>query len=347
MIAFCNGGASKVVEDIMLGCTGEYLQELLIFKAPDRCSVQLLEQNGIKVHTLNAVNILNPFLTFRIRKYLGNKDIIHVHQFPAFYWAVFAKFLLWNKPRYIFTEHASNNNRRGKLFFRVIEKIIYRLYDKIVGVSDSVSGNIEKWIGSTPKLETVNNGINIESFRSQVEDMPLRAQYPAKYLISAVSRLSNEKDIDTPIRAMGYLDEHYHLLIVGDGELIAEKQELANTLGLSNKITYMGYRTDIASILNECDVNILSTYAEGLPISILESLAVGTPTLASRVAGVTDILKDDIFLFELHNDKELADKIKLIAPQKQQLQTQLAAIVGRFDFRLTIEKYKLLYDKLI
>ena len=351
VIAYCNGGASKVAEDIMLGTCNEFDEEFLLFQGTERCRIELLKKRNIEVYTLNYKNRLNPFIVFRLRRYMKDVDIVHAHQFPALYWVAIASLLIFKPPKLVFTEHAAHNNRRGRWYLRWIEKLIYRRYNKIVGVSKSVTENIRKWIGDTNKLVTIYNGIDISGNRKLVFPINLKKQFPYPYLICMVGRISVDKDIDTLINAMSLLPCEYHLLLVGDGELLEEKQLKVKLLGIENKVSFLGYRKDILSILNECDLSILSSFSEGFGLVILESLSVGTPCIGSCVNGIIDIFTEDnrIFLFKQGDAKELADKIKMMihAKNDEKIISQIRDICVRYDINNMILKYLAVYKGLL
>ena len=344
VISFCNGGASRVMEDIILNVSSDYDVSLLILTTTRRLSSEILNNDQVRVYELNCTMLFNPLIALKIRPYLKNMDIVHVHLFPTLYWTALAGLCLKNHPFLIFTEHASQNNRRKYSFLRPLEYIVYSMYDKIVGVSSCATENLIKWIGLKNKIVTINNGIDIKKIRENAIETNLHQLFPQKYLLTMVARLSKDKDFETIIRAMKELEDDYHLILVGDGEERMTIETMIHELELSRKITLLGYRQDISSLLKTSDLSILSSHAEGFSIVVLESLAVGTLCLGSDVDGIKDILPSQ-YLFQKGNVPELVQKIKTCVRFKESLEVkrELEQVCSEYEMNNMITGYKLLY----
>jgi glycosyltransferase involved in cell wall biosynthesis len=110
-----------------------------------------------------------------------------------------------------------------------------------------------------------------------------------------VARLVWFKGLDTLIAAMALLPPEavgVRLLIVGAGPLRDELAAQAATAGLADRVTFAGERGDVPDILAAADVFVLSSVSEGMPISILEAMASGLPTVATDVGGVRELVAD-------------------------------------------------------
>jgi len=108
-----------------------------------------------------------------------------------------------------------------------------------------------------------------------------------------VGRLVPIKDHPTLFRALAQLGadgEAAHLVVVGDGEDRAALARLAEALGLSARVHFLGWRTDLETILGELDVVICSSRNEGTPVALIEAMAAGVPVLSTEVGGVADLV---------------------------------------------------------
>jgi glycosyltransferase involved in cell wall biosynthesis len=111
-------------------------------------------------------------------------------------------------------------------------------------------------------------------------------------LIISVGRLAAPKDPLTLVRALAALETRPEALLVGDGpDRSAVEQEIA-ARGLAGAVSVAGERRDVARLLADADVFVLSTRSEGAPMSILEAMAAGLPVVASAVGGVPELVDD-------------------------------------------------------
>lgn len=109
-----------------------------------------------------------------------------------------------------------------------------------------------------------------------------------------VGRVAPEKDLATLIRAAALarsLVQGLELWIVGGGQELERLQQLATELGASDFIRFWGQRTDTAQFFSAADVFCMSSLTEGLPMSLLQSMSLGTPAILTDVGGCGEILR--------------------------------------------------------
>jgi glycosyltransferase involved in cell wall biosynthesis len=133
------------------------------------------------------------------------------------------------------------------------------------------------------RLMTVHNGMpDIPSaFRATPERAPVR--------LVMVARFGPQKDHPTLLRALADLrDLPWELDLVGEGPLAAQTQALAASLGIADRVHFLGQRMDVERILAAAQVSLLATNWEGFPLSILEAMRAGLPVVATDVGGVSE-----------------------------------------------------------
>jgi glycosyltransferase involved in cell wall biosynthesis len=147
----------------------------------------------------------------------------------------------------------------------------------------------------------VRNGIDLERFapRSRREaraalDLPLDGE-----LLLYVGRLAREKGPDLFVEAVAPLAArrpHLQVALVGDGPLEAVLRRRAGALGLADRCRFAGRQPQaaVARWLNAASLLVIPSRAEGVPNVLLESLASGTPVVATRVGGVAEALEDGV-----------------------------------------------------
>jgi glycosyltransferase involved in cell wall biosynthesis len=342
------GGAEKLIADLVLA-SSEKMDVLILDNSYGRYG-EILQQQGIKVIKPNSsrsyFSLLNLFFLW---KHIKQYDVIHVHCFPCVYWIAFINLFISKK--YIYTEHNTFNKRRKYTFFRPIEKFIYSRYDSIACVSDLVAVQLKLWLGNNWRnISVIKNGINLDNYIDAVKynktDFPNCTDEDV--ILAMVARFSSAKDQPTLIKAMVLLPENYKLLLVGGGERENEYKDLVDNLDLSNRVNFLGFRTDVPNILKSVDICVLSSHWEGMPLSAIESMASGRPLIASDVGGIREIVLGAGVLFEHENEKELYSRI-LELKNNREIYSEISAKclerAKEFDIYKVLDSYYKLYNK--
>ena len=355
------GGAEKLIEDLLplMNNTDGVKVDLLLLTDKNNVFDKKLNKNGIQIKIVPTKKIYNPLNIYYIRKYIkkGQYDVVHVHLFPSFYWASFASKLIFkNKPKFVFTEHSTHNQRREKGYLRIIEKFVYSSYDKIISISQQAEDNLIKWLKpkNNGRFIIIENGIDLKKFE---EAKPyLKREINTKFdedtkLICMVGRFSEAKDQPTLIKAMKYIPSNVHLLLVGEGPLKEKNEQLVKQINLEERIHFLGFRDDVPRILKTVDIVVLSSHWEGLPLSAVEGMAAGKPLIGSNVPGIKEVVDNYGLLFSKGNSEELANKINQLIndplkyseiAEKCQLRANSYSIEKMVDEY--IEQYKILLN---
>jgi glycosyltransferase involved in cell wall biosynthesis len=147
------------------------------------------------------------------------------------------------------------------------------------------------------KVITIHYGIDLKQFDGQPSRAALRefGIGPDCTIVGTIGRLSPQKTQDDFLRAAAKVKDAVpktKFFIVGEGELRHVLEELAKHFGLQSDVIFTGYRSDIADLLRAFDVFVLSSIFEGLPLSILEAMAMAKPVVATHVDGVPEAVSD-------------------------------------------------------
>ncbi len=118
------------------------------------------------------------------------------------------------------------------------------------------------------------------------------------------------------------------LLVVGAGGLRDELERRARPLGTA--VHFLGHRDDISAILDAADVTMVTSFREGMPHVILESMVAGTPVVATRTAGIPELIEDELsgLLVQMHDPHGTAQAVLRILNDSG-LAQRLAANAGR------------------
>lgn len=118
---------------------------------------------------------------------------------------------------------------------------------------------------------------------------------PENVLLGSVGRLTTQKGYTYLMRAAPRILAHCpeaHILVAGDGELRGALEQEARSLGVGDKVHFLGVRTDVGEIYQAMDLFVLPSLWEGLPTVVLEAMAYGVPVVATDIAGTRDLLAD-------------------------------------------------------
>jgi glycosyltransferase involved in cell wall biosynthesis len=172
-----------------------------------------------------------------------------------------------------------------------------------------------------------------------------------------VGRLSPEKGIGGLLEALAMLPEAecLRLAIVGDGPMRAELDARVEQLGLGDRVTFLGRLPEAETLaeIARSDALVLPSFMEGLPIVLMEAMALGKPVIATRVAGIPELVTDGEtgLLFTPSDWTELAARISALTNDKQLRQRLGAAgplrIAEEFDVRRSAEAIRRLFHQAV
>jgi glycosyltransferase involved in cell wall biosynthesis len=202
---------------------------------------------------------------------------------------------------------------------RVLEWISTRCLRSAIAVSEATK---QDWIRRTgivsERVVTTHNGVDPAKFsRSQVPEAA-RAQLglPSDLLIlGAVGRLEIAKGFSVLIEALSLLRAEFPQVLVaiaGDGSLRASLQERAQRLAVDDRVSFLGFQTDVNLFLDACDVFVLPSLSEALPFALLEAMSHALPAAGSAVGGVPEVIVPGHtgFLFPPHDVIGLASALR-------------------------------------
>lgn len=345
----CSGGAEKLLVDIALELKERKIDFDVILTTSYNGVYDIeLKKEKINIIYLNKSNKIYSFLNiFKYIKILKNYNVIHVQVFPSQLWVAIASIFLSKKIKFIVTEHSTKNRRREIKIFRIIDRLMYSRYTNIVAITEKVKENLNNWIGYEEKTTIINNGINLKKIYNYSTKKFKYFESDDKILLM-ISRFVEAKDHKTLIKSLKYLPENYKLLLVGEGELKNEVEDLVKRLNLEKRIKFLGFRKDIPELLNYSDLIIQSSNWEGLSLAMIEAMASGTPIIGSNVEGIKDLLDREELLFEKGNEKELSIKIKNILLNEElynEMSNYLLEKSKQYSIKKTVDKYLELYYK--
>ena len=199
---------------------------------------------------------------------------------------------------HIFDRYFSANKTK---FFLIVEKILAIFTKRIIVISPLQKKDIgyRYRIAKPNKIRTVPLGFNLNQFKEiQKQESNfnrlVKAHFGDLLLVGTIGRLVRIKNHRMLIDAARVLKEKgslelFGFIIIGDGELRSNLEKYVKTLGLNHHFLFVGWQRDMPPVYQCLDMVVLTSLNEGTPVSLIESMATGTPVVSTDVGGVRDL----------------------------------------------------------
>jgi glycosyltransferase involved in cell wall biosynthesis len=287
--------------------------------------VDRLMDSGVKTKIIYTERPFDIFKWKEVKKFIESNDIelIHAHGGRAnsnVFWAARKLGI-----PIIQTVHGWSFNDSQSLIKRKIRTAGEHFLTKESALNISVSASNQQTGKKTFtdfQSVVVNNGIDLKRFdpNRSFTDIRGKLNIPREnILLLFLARFAKEKQPLKPIIAFSKAVEknpNLHLLMVGDGELKNKAVALATEFGIQEKITFQPFRADVPDLLSAADIYLLTSLWEGMPIGLLEAMAMRKAVIVSKVDGTVDIIKNGVngLLVGLDNiDHDLAETMLKLA----------------------------------
>lgn len=350
-----SGGAEKLLVDSIIKYKEKGIQvDLLLLYGKETPFYKYLQsQSDVNIISLGDNSfVYNPMFFLKLNRYLKQYDIVHVHLFPSLYWVAMANIISFKKHKIILTEHSSSNKRRNHILFRTIDRIIYKQFDRIITISNSVNDNLKHHLGSKfTNIHKIYNGIDLWAIEiaEKYDKSELNFDKNIKLIIQ-VSSFRYPKDQETVIKALSKLPKNVHLLLVGDGELRKKCEELSKNLEIEQRVHFLGIRSDVPRLLKTSDVVVLSSHYEGLSLSSVEGMVSGKPFIASNSPGLKEVVENAGVLFPVGNVSILVEEINKLLNDSVYYDKIVSSCQEKaklFDIDIMTDKYIEVYNGIL
>jgi len=265
-----------------------------------RCGEEIrqhLAGEGVEVRCLNHMKI-DPRTPLALQNIVREEkiDLLHLHGYGA---SAFGRMVARRLQMPVII-HRHDSDSRLPWYGRVVDSVLRHSNDSVIAVSESVA----------------DFGIRARSFdRSQVHVMPNPCPDPHPYSETDIGRLRAELGIPKggklvgcvtrfdPVKANQFairafadvvrqVDSAY-LVLLGDGDERASLERLVSDLHLNKNVRFLGHRPDASRYFAAFDCYLLSSINEGVPFTLLEALAAGTPAVATSVGGIPEFFRNE------------------------------------------------------
>lgn len=307
---------------------------------------------GIMHYTIPDLSSKNPVDMVKILKILtklvkdNNINIIHCHHRMAVFYAK----LIPGKHIIIYNNHTIYSDKA--LFSKIILKGI-----NIIADGEMAKKNVTEFFGVKDSgIQIIYNAVDdYQGEYKCVKDI-LHDKEQGKFIVVNSARLHPQKGMNYFIDAAKILVNqkcNISFYIVGDGELKTELLKQVKINNLENHVHFLGYRSDIKNVLKQCDLLVLTSIYEGLPLTPMEAFSVKKCVVATDIDGTREVVQDGYngILVETKNPQSIAEGIKKLYMDRDLMskysENAYKCFKNKFSLIQFSEKYMKYYSSLL
>lgn len=316
-----------------------------------------LQRDGVDVVSFDRKPGRDYGVSVRMAREIRRRgiEVIHAHQYSPFFYAALAKLLVWPRPTLILTEHGRHYpdlaSTKRRAFNRLLLDHCADRVNACCRFSAKALRDIDGFAGR--HIEVIENGIDVSRYepaKNVVEEKVRFGFDPARRHLIHVARHHPVKDQATLLKGFAQANvPDLDLLMVGDGPLRGDLEALAASLGIAERVKFLGIRRDIPEILRAAEAFALTSVSEAASLTLLEAMATGLPAIVSDVGGNPEIVREghEGMLFPRGEAARLAERIRKMFGDASRLRilglNARQRVLDHYRLEQTIAAYARLY----
>lgn len=259
---------------------------------------------GVPVIDLQRQPGLDLSVSGRLAREIRDRriDVVHAHQYTPFFYTALARLRTRHRCHVMFTEHGRHFPDIVSAKRRLLNTLVLsRLADEINGVCEfSIRSLAEKDGFPFDAMEVIENGIDPELYDDPRDRRDVRAALgldPHRRIITCIARFHPVKDhaaLLTAFADVARVQPDVDLVLAGDGPLRGALEGQAATLGIADRVKFLGVRRDVPQILQAADVFALTSVSEAASLTLLEAMAAARPVVVTAVGGNPEIVRPGV-----------------------------------------------------
>jgi len=349
------GGAERVISNLVNHMNRDKFEVHLCLFKKKGALVETINDDVI-IHDLQATRVLSSVhklwgLILKVKPNIVFSSITHVNLLLSFS-APVLRFIL--KDTIFVTREVNNPSIRARYMPK--SKSLDRFYKYFIGNFDHIIAQSnymkEDLIGhyglSDKKITVVNNPLNSTEILSKLsEEKEKNLLMDNKINIIAIGNLRRQKGFDKLLEVMNYMDNRFHLNIVGEGIERHNLEAKIAALELQDSISLLGFQSNPYLFMKEADIVVLSSNYEGFPNVILEANVCSKFVVAYNCPGVSDeIIQNGVngILVEYGNVELLARALIKYASVSHDEQAIIAS-TKKYNVKNIVKKYEEIFIK--
>ena len=312
-----------------------------------------LVQLGFPVHCVGGGRAA---WSLRLRALARDFDLVHVHSpVPA----IALRLPSWGpRPALVCTEHNVWDRYHRATYWA--NRLTFARNDYVFTVSDEVRRSIESTsarLRTQVSMETLYHGPDRAELASAMAVDGVREEFgiaPDAPLIGTVANFKAHKGYPHLMTAAAHVLRavpEARFLLVGQGPLEQEIKSKAQELGISDSLTFAGFREDVPRLMAAFDIFAMSSLQEGLSIALLEAMTLGVPPVVTRVGGAPEVVgADEGLIVEPGDPVALADGIISLVRDpnsRRQFGKGASKRAASFDIAKTVARTEAVYEEVL
>ncbi len=280
-------------------------------------------------------------------------DIVHCHGAKANVIGAMLK-LTGCKARIVTTIHSDYtkdySNILKKYTVGLGNSLSLRLLDEYITVSDSMSDVMIKHKFDPNHILRIFNGIDFDQEKPMVDRHSFFAEKQIPYadedvIVGIAARFDPIKDIQTLIKGFAHALKkapNLRLVIAGEGEERNMLKNLSFTLGVSERVHFIGWISDMKTFYGAVDINTLTSKSEGFPYAVLEGANAGCATISSDFKTAVDLIEDgkEGFVFKIGHVTELGECLAELGNDKALRQEFARKLLEKCQNEFSLQRMK-------
>ncbi len=285
-----SGGTEKIILQLAKAyrSAGHHVYVL----AEGGTAAEKLPALGVEFFPIPDMQSKSPKVFFKIMSTLRrilvekNIDVVHTHHRMA---AFYARLLL-PKYHFLFLNNVHNTFEDKRRLTRFSLKRAVN-----IAVGQAVRDNLVQDYGiPADAVRVIPNAVEAPKLHDTPDETIRQLRERGNYIVANIGRVNTQKGFPYYLEAAKRL-AHLPIafLVVGDGDRLEETKQLARDMGLSDQVTFLGYRRDVADVIAQSDLIVLSSLWEGFPLTPIETFSMGKTIVATAVPGTMEIVTNE------------------------------------------------------
>ena len=313
------GGAERLVYDMVrYPAFAEQRPVVCCMDAVGELGEKLLEE-GYKIYCKGRRPGLDLEMIAWLRDIIRQEkvDVVHAHQYSPLFYAVPAAFLA-GRVKVVYTEHGRFYPDRKSWKRSLINPLLALGVDHLVSISNCTAQAMATYDNfPRNRIKVIHNGVDVSRMNPAIDLATKRRELglgETCRIIGTAARLNEIKNMPMMLRVLRLVLKDVPdccLLIAGQGEQLNALHSLAAELGIADKVRFVGLRFDLPEIYRLFDVFLLTSFSEGISVTLLEAMASGVPAVVTDVGGNGEVVVEGEtgYLVPVDDDAAMASRV--------------------------------------
>ncbi len=353
------GGLENMVTNLVNHLDPNRFESTIISFAPLQPLDNRVDLSRTQVISLNKKGGNNPVLIYKIYQLLKRirADIVQTHN-----WGTAVEGIIGAKiARIQGIVHAERGTIEDKERNVKLQRFLWGFADQVLSVSEGHRKKVTNIVGfPNERMKVIVNGVDTERFFPNPtikavirQKLGLKTNSLCIGTVGSLRFVKNQSLLIKACKAVLSQFDQVEVLIVGAGPLVSQLKLEVKTLGLSEKIRFVGVQPDIPEILNALDIFVLPSRSEGMPNAVLEAMACGVPVISTSVGGVPEVIESEKngILIASEDEQHLVQVLKeLVQNHKKRFSLGIEGrkrVESYFSLKKMVAEYEILYEALL